>query len=231
MKRIALAMIVVLGIATIASADCRRVVQVHNAVVVQQVAAVAAFVPVVSVFSVGPAYAQPLTYAPQAAAQVAAAPAPINVTNTNTNTNSDIKPVLDQILARLKALETTTAPPSVTVDPVADPVPGPIVVQEKKVEAPKAVAQKPVDPNAPPSPLLVMQKNCAKCHDASVAANKGKGIALLNGNNLIDVDDATRAALMTSIYDGDMPKGGDPLSDLEIAVIMKQYKKPLSVKK
>lgn len=71
MKRVIVGLILFASMAAIAKADCRRVVRVNDVVRVDTVA-VAAFVPVVSLFSVGPAYP---AYAPQpAAVQQAASP-------------------------------------------------------------------------------------------------------------------------------------------------------------
>jgi hypothetical protein len=51
-----------------------------------------------------------------------------------------------------------------------------------------------------------------------VAVNKGGSVTLFQGDRLAALDAQTRLNVLTSIYDGSMPKkGGDrkPLSDVE----------------
>jgi mono/diheme cytochrome c family protein len=83
-----------------------------------------------------------------------------------------------------------------------------------KVPAPTRPSQK---EDAPPSQpqaqapaskgLAVMVTACAGCHERQNAAEKGKGLVLLDSGALVDLSDAQLVKVYRSILSGKMPKG------------------------
>lgn len=73
-------------------------------------------------------------------------------------------------------------------------------------------------------PEEVFIVHCSSCHEQKVAANKGGGLALLNGETLLQIPDAVALRIIDTCYSGEMPKGKPPLPDADFALIMKWNK-------
>lgn len=170
-------------------------------VIVKKVAVVDTILAVpVATFVPVPLYTASFTPpAPHAPALVAAsAPA---------SNDARILRALEAIEARLQALERQGG--------------GPIPQAAPKNAAPKAPAA------APSSGLSIMQTKCAACHDAKTAAEKGGSFTLLNGSELIGLNDKQVRKIQSKIYKSAMPPasakkelGIDPLTDEEVGAVM-----------
>ncbi len=76
------------------------------------------------------------------------------------------------------------------------------------------------------SPGLALVGNwCAKCHEAAVAKEKGKGVVLVQGNRLAPLTAALRRKATLAVANGEMPKGAT-LADREIAQLLDVFAEP-----
>lgn len=93
------------------------------------------------------------------------------------------------------------------------------------------VLKSPPAPNMPPakdggsngqvslSMLEVFRTDCAKCHEASVAAKKGGDFVILEGNELAGLTDKQLRKIVTQVVTEKMPLGGK-LTDAKLSAIV-----------
>lgn len=67
--------------------------------------------------------------------------------------------------------------------------------------------------------LLFLKNSCVACHDAQVSKAKGGGNTFFSAGELVNLSDAQRLAITTSVYSGRMPKGGKATDEDVGAVI------------
>lgn len=81
----------------------------------------------------------------------------------------------------------------------------------------------PVMPQAAPkqsSAAGIFNQRCASCHDKGIAAAKGGNIPLTDQGNLLQLPLRTATRCVTAAHRGFMPKGGPPISDVEMSVLV-----------
>lgn len=69
-------------------------------------------------------------------------------------------------------------------------------------------APPPVLPQTLPITASLIVGKCAACHDATIAAAKGKGLALTSQGHSLKFDDKTYGSVLRAVSAGTMPKGG-----------------------
>jgi mono/diheme cytochrome c family protein len=74
--------------------------------------------------------------------------------------------------------------------------------------------------NTPNPGLGVFVGKCANCHEAAVAAAKGGGRTLFDGNNPRHLDDKAGMAILRNTYHAKMPKDAAPLTDQEFSDLL-----------
>jgi mono/diheme cytochrome c family protein len=73
--------------------------------------------------------------------------------------------------------------------------------------------------------LLVLQTNCAKCHDKSVAAMKGNKFVLLDGKQLAQLTTDQALDVVLRIDEGSMPPNPNPpVADVDTAKVFKLFR-------
>ncbi len=68
--------------------------------------------------------------------------------------------------------------------------------------------------------LTVKRQACASCHESAVSKAKGGGFVMFQNGQLVQLTDEQIGDCLKRISDGDMPKGGPPLSSDQKAKIM-----------
>lgn len=207
MTRVLFAAATLLAVAGVAAAQCgtpavatyHAPYAAHKEVVVKKEVVVPVIAPV-AVYAVVPAYAA--VYVPPVAA-----PAPAAAPAQPSGEMSQVLDLLKGMDARLKALEGRDQP-----QPAAGAKPDPF--------APKPQA-------STAGGLAVLRSRCASCHEAGIAASKGGSVTLFQGDALAALSPKTKLDVLTSIYDGTMPKRGggrEPLSDAETSSVVEFVK-------
>lgn len=194
MKKL-LVLCLAIGVAVLAAipaeADCRRVVQ-RRAVVVET----------------------PVVVTPIVATTFLAVPVPVYPVYGVGYGQSDVQGLRDEIaqLRRMIAAPHQAAPcppgPVVPIPPVVNPpMPPATGLVPAKYQSPKLLA--------------MFSRACASCHDGSGARDAGKKLAFLTDDkkSVADQPDGIRNLSYRLVSNGNMPKGGAPVSDDELAEV------------
>lgn len=78
-------------------------------------------------------------------------------------------------------------------------------------------------PNVSPAagePLALFMGKCARCHDASTAAEKGDGVVLTQNGQIVDLDCYSINAVLFECLEGKMPRGGPKLTGAELRTLV-----------
>lgn len=102
----------------------------------------------------------------------------------------------------------------------AQPAPVPTVPGNNQQQPPTQTSPaQPTDINT--EAFKIFQNRCASCHDKGVAASKGGGLAILEGNAFASLNFQQALKIGSRVYDQSMPPGKEKATDQEVSTIMK----------